>query len=299
MSFEQELQQKIKSTVKIAEPMSLHTTWQVGGPADYYVSPADTEELVQIISTCRKHGIPYYITGNGSNLLVLDGGIRGLVINIGQPFCYVKRSGTALISGAGTPMTLLSKSALDHGLTGLEFAVGIPGSLGGAVIMNAGAFGGYIGDRVTTVRLVTDEGENNILNKSELIFGYRTSNLAEKGVLIEVSLELEKGNPVIIKEKMEEFISERLRRHPRLPSCGSVFRNQPDNPAGRLIEEAGGKGICIGGAEVSSQHANFIVNRGAATAADILAIIKAVQALVKEKHGYELHPEVKIIGEER
>ncbi len=298
MSFKKKLQENINSTLKVNEPMSLHTTWQVGGPADYYVSPADTEELVEILSTCREYGVQYYVIGNGSNLLVLDGGIRGLVINIGQPFCYVKQSGTVLIAGAGTPMTLLSKSALDLNLTGLEFAVGIPGSLGGAVIMNAGAFGGYIGDRVKTVRLVSDQGEINILKKSELTFGYRTSNLIGKGVSIEVSLELKAGDPEKIKRQMETYINERLRRHPHLPSCGSVFRNLPDKPAGRIIEEAGAKGLCIGGAEVSTQHANFIVNKGSATAADILAIIKSVQTLVKEKYGYELHPEVKIIGEE-
>ncbi|MBW6464203.1 MAG: UDP-N-acetylmuramate dehydrogenase [Dethiobacteria bacterium] len=298
MSFEQELEQKIKSNVKMNEPMSLHTSWQVGGPADYFVCPDNISEIVEIVRLSAKYNIPLYIIGNGSNLLVLDGGIRGLVINIGQSFCYINRIEKGLIAGAGTAMTMLAKTAVEYGLTGIEFAVGIPGSLGGAVIMNAGAFGGYIGEQVKSVKVIAPDGEVKILSNDELVFGYRTSSLVGKGIVIEIELELAIGDKEQSRSQMEHFLSERRRRHPSLPSCGSVFRNLPGNPAGQLIENAGGKGLRIGGAEVSTQHANFIVNTGTATAADILATIDSVKKLVKEKYNIELRPEVKIIGEE-
>lgn len=298
MSFEQELKQKVKSGVKLNEPMSLHTSWQVGGPADYFVCPDNINEIVEIIRLSDKYNVPLYIIGNGSNLLVLDGGIRGLVLNIGQSFCYINRIEKGLIAGAGTAMTMLAKTAVEYGLTGIEFAVGIPGSLGGAVIMNAGAFGGYIGDRVKSVKVIAPDGELKILSDDELVFGYRTSSLVGKGIVIEIEIELVKGDKEQSRNQMEHFLSERRRRHPDLPSCGSVFRNLPGNPAGQLVENAGGKGLRIGGAEVSTQHANFIVNTGSATAADILATINTVKKLVKEKYDIELQPEVKIIGEE-
>ncbi len=298
MTLEQELKEKLKSEVKINEPMSLHTSWQVGGPADFYLSPADSDEIAVIIRLCKKYNTPFHVIGNGSNLLVLDGGIRGAVINIGEPFCYVEPTPVGLSAGAGTPMTMLAKSAADYSLTGLEFAVGIPGSVGGAVIMNAGAFGGYIGERVKSVKLVNIDGKLITLTGDDLIFGYRTSSLVGKGVVVEVNLILSAGDKESSLTKMEHYLSERRRRHPNLPSCGSVFRNLPGQPAGQLIENAGGKGLRIGGAEVSEQHANFIINTGTATAADLLATIKAVQSLVKEKYDLELQPEVKIIGEE-
>lgn len=298
MSFEEELKKKIKSEVKADEPMSLHTSWQVGGPVDYYVCPNDKKEIKEIVRLCNKYGMPTYVIGNGSNLLVLDGGIRGLVINIGQPFCYINRVDNGLIAGAGTPMTMLAKTAVEYGLTGLEFTAGIPGSLGGAVIMNAGAFGGYIGEYVRSVILIATEGEEKQLSSEEIVFGYRTSSLIGKGIVVELELKLYEGDLERSRSKIEHFLSERRRRHPDLPSCGSVFRNLPGAPAGQLIENAGGKGLRVGGAEVSTQHANFIVNKGTATAADILTTITTVQKLVKEKYDVELQPEVKIVGEE-
>jgi len=225
MSFEEELKKKIKSEVKIDEPMSLHTSWQVGGPVDYYVCPGNIKEIKAIVRVCNKYDMPTYVIGNGSNLLVLDGGIRGLVINIGPPFSYVNRVDRGLVAGAGTPMTMLAKTAVEYGLTGLEFTAGIPGSLGGAVNMNAGAFGGYIGEHLRSVTLITPEGEVKKMSSEEIVFGYRTSSLVGKGIVVEVELELCEGDLEQSRSKIEHFLSERRRRHPDLPSCGSVFRN--------------------------------------------------------------------------
>lgn len=298
MNIIEDLGSKLLNSVRLNEPMAEHTSWQVGGPADYYVCPVNLEELIEIVNYCCQHNLPFYILGNGTNLLVLDGGIRGMVINIGPAFSYVKPDGEKLYAGAGTPMTLLAFTAAEEKLTGLEFAVGIPGSLGGAVIMNAGAFGGYIGSRVGSVKLIDCTGNPFTLEGDQLSFGYRTSNLIGKGVIIEIRLDLEFGNQAESKRMIEYFLAERRRRHPNLPSAGSVFRNLPDQPAGKIIEQAGGKGMCIGGAEVSTQHANFIVNKGGAKAADVLSLIDAIKDLVKEKYDLELVPEVRIVGED-
>jgi len=298
MSIVELLGHKLTNGIRVNEPMADHTSWQVGGPADYYVCPVGLDELVEILSVCCEARMPHLVIGNGTNLLVLDGGIRGLVINIGPSFSYVKPAGEKLIAGAGTPMTLLAFTAAEESLSGLEFTVGIPGSLGGAVIMNAGAFGGYIGDKVGLVRLVNLEGKLVELSRNELQFGYRTSNLLGKGVVYEAELELTRGEQAETKKMIDFFLAERKRRHPNLPSAGSVFRNLPDQPAGQIIERAGAKGLKVGGAEVSTQHANFIVNTGKATAAEVLQLIKTVQELVREKFGLELKPEVRIVGEE-
>lgn len=298
MNLEYELRQSLKNGVKTDEPMSLHTTWQVGGPADYFLCPVDSSDLIEIARISKKYNQPIQVVGNGSNLLVLDGGIRGLVVYIGEAFCYISRTEKGLLAGAGTPMTMLAKTAAQHNLSGIEFAVGIPGSLGGAVIMNAGAFGGYIGDSVSSVSLVDTEGQTVTLNRDQISFGYRTSSLVGMGIVIEIGFKLDQGDPAESTRQMEYFLAERRRRHPSLPSCGSVFRNLPGQPAGQIIEQAGAKGLRIGGAEVSTQHANFIVNTGSATASDILQLIKTVQTMVKDKLACELHPEVRIIGEE-
>lgn len=297
MNIEQELGQKLKNGIKKDELMARHTSWLVGGPADYYLCPVDISELVEIVRFSQKYKLPLCILGNGTNMLVLDGGIRGLVVNIGESFCYIKRSDSGLDAGAGTPMTYLARSSAEAGLTGLEFAVGIPGSLGGAVIMNAGAFNCYIGQMVDSIKLVSYSGNLRTMFRDELSFGYRTSNLIGKGIVVEVSLALSIGDPAQSLEKMEHFLAERRIRHPNLPSAGSVFRNFPDQPAGRIIESAGGKGLRIGGAEVSRKHANFIINTGGASAADILDLIGAVRKLVREKHNLDLQPEIKIVGE--
>ena len=298
MNIEQELGRKLKEGVKVNEPMSLHTSWQVGGPADYFLNPVDLDELIKIVRFRKKNDLPLYVMGNGTNLLVRDGGIRGMVVNIGPAFCYTRQEDEKLVAGAGTPMTYMAGSAAEKGLGGLEFCVGIPGSLGGAVIMNAGSFGGYIGERVQSVKLVTYDAEVINLGQDELSFSYRTSNLPGRGIVVEAVLQLKQGDREESMKMMEHFLSERSRRHPDLPSAGSVFRNMPGQPAGKIIEETGCKGMKAGGAEVSCKHANFIVNTGEATAADIIGLIEQVKQMVKEDCGLELQPEVKIIGEE-
>ncbi len=298
MNIEQELGRRLQAGVKKNEPMSLHTSWKVGGAADYYLAPADLSEFAEIVRYSKANSLPIFVFGNGSNLLVRDSGLKGLTVHIGPAFHYVKWREKGLTAGAGTPMPYLAWSAVRKGLAGLEFAGGIPGSLGGALVMNAGAFSSYIGELVREVTIVDHNGEIRVMNRNQVEFGYRRSSLPEEGFIAEAALDLEQGDPEDLKRKMNVFLAERQRRHPSLPSAGSVFRNLPDQPAGKLIEAAGAKGMRIGGAQVSEQHANFIVNLGEATASDILALIETVRDLVKAKFNVELHPEVRVVGEE-
>lgn len=301
MNPKQELGRRLRAGVKENEPMSRHTSWRVGGPADYYVMPADVAELQEIVRYSNRTRLPLFILGNGTNLLVRDGGIRGLVVHIGGPFSYIFREAGAetLRAGAGTSLTALARRAAREGLRGLGFGGGIPGSLGGALVMNAGAFGSHIGRLVAEIRMVRHDGEAISLHREELVFGYRRSNLAGKGIIVEALLGLEKGAPEVLIDEVEGYLAERRRRHPVMPSAGSVFRNPPGRPAGGLIEEAGGKGLSVGSARVSGQHANFIVNPGGATARDIESLIRKVQQLVEERFAVKLQPEVRIVGEDR
>lgn len=298
MNVERELGRRLKAGVRRDEPMSLHTSWGVGGPADYYLLPTNSDELQEIIRFKNSSGLPLFVFGNGTNLLVREGGIRGLVVQIGPAFSYIRREGRALRAGSGTPMTALARAAAGEGLRGLGFAAGIPGTLGGALVMNAGAFGSYIGALVAEVSLILPEGERARLGPESFIFDYRQSNLGRLGVIVEALLELEQGDREALTEEVEHYFAERRRRHPSLPSAGSVFRNPPGSPAGGLIEAAGGKGLTAGGAAVSGKHANFIVNRGGASARDIEHLIERVREMVREKFGVELQTEVRIVGEE-
>ena len=204
-----------------------------------------------------------------------------MVLKIGEPFCYLHWEDNRLKSGAGTPMPYLVRTAARNGMSGLEFAGGIPGTLGGALIMNAGAFGSYIGNVVREVTVVRYDGSVATLQHDEINFGYRHSSLSEEGIVVEAVLELTKGDAAALERTVDFYLDERRRRHPQLPSAGSVFRNLPGCPAGRLIEAAGCKGLRAGNAQVSEKHANFIVNLGGATAADIYSLIEKVRQLVK------------------
>lgn len=299
MNPKEELGRLLQAGVRENEPMALHTSWQVGGAADYYLLPADETELQEIVRYCKREGLPLFVFGNGTNLLVRDGGIRGLVAQIGAPFNYIYREGELLRAGAGVSLTSLARRAAKEGLQGCGFGAGIPGSLGGALVMNAGAFGSYIGSLVEEVRLVCPDGGAISLGSEELVFGYRRSNLAGKGIIVEALLRLKQGEPAALAEEVESYLAERRRRHPSQPSAGSVFRNPPGRPAGGLIEEAGGKGLSVGPAQVSEKHANFIVNNGGATAADIEELIGVVRRRVKDRFAVELQTEVRIIGEKR
>lgn len=280
-------------------PMSRYTSFGVGGSADYLVFPADINEIKLLFGTVKSAGVPLLIMGKGTNLLVRDGGLRGVVVQLGTAFNYFRAEGTEILVGAGVLLSHLARKAADGGLSGLEFASGIPGTVGGGLIMNAGAFGGMVGDHVKESGFVNFDGVFRRIGHEEIVFGYRWSSLREnKGVITDCRLSLKEDSPGKIAERMREMTKIRRLRQPRLPSAGSVFRNHPSVPAGKLIETAGGKGLCVGGARVSEEHANFIVNVGGATAGDILDLIDMIRERVMKAHGIDLELEIQIVGED-
>lgn len=285
--------------ILLQEPMRKHTTFQIGGPADCLLFPATLEEVVAVFSLIHKYEVPFTVLGNGSNVLVLDGGIRGVVIKFDANLAQLRREGDCVIAGAGALLKDVSAFAAACGLTGLEFAIGIPGSIGGAVFMNAGAYDGEICGVVTAVTAVTGNGGVARFAKDALEFGYRHSVFQENhAVICEVELTLTPGDSAAIRARMEELTARRESRQPlEMPSAGSTFKRPQGYFAGTLIEQAGLKGLRVGGAQVSTKHAGFVINAGAATAQDVLHLIREVQRLVYEKHGVELHPEVRTIGE--
>lgn len=279
------------------EPMKNHTSFKIGGIADEFCAASGKEEIAELINYAKEKDIPYFVMGNGSNILVSDKGIRGLVIKISGNFSEYEISGNIIRAESGALLSTLAKAAQKAGLSGMEFAGGIPGTLGGAVYMNAGAYGGEMSGIVKSVTYLKSGEIKKIDNGFG--FGYRKSIFADLGaVVLEAELELTKGNPEEIKAKMEDYKIRRTEKQPlNLPSAGSVFKRPEGHFAGRLIEDAGLKGFRIGGAEVSEKHAGFIVNTGGATADDVLALIKYIQKTVKEKFNVELETEVKIVGD--
>jgi UDP-N-acetylmuramate dehydrogenase len=287
--------------VRLNEPLSRHTTWKVGGPADLMIYPKNREHLEQAMKVVREHQLPWRAIGRGSNLLVRDGGIRGVVFKLDEGFNYLKVDGTSVTAGGGYSTILLASMTAKHGLTGLEFAGGIPGNVGGAVYMNAGAHGSEISRVLESAEVLLESGEWVRLSNADLKFQYRTSVLQKelRGIVTEATFRLEYGDREKIASALASFKDRRRRTQPlQYPCAGSVFRNPPGDFAGRLIQEAGLKGYRIGDAEISTLHANFIINRGEATARDVLALIEHVIRTVKEKFGITLVPEVQVIGEE-
>ncbi len=288
----------LKNKPEIDVPMFPYTSFQVGGEADYLFKPADLEELQTILKNITAAEIPFLTMGKGSNLLIRDKGVRGAVIMMGDGFNYIEKKDNVINAGAGALLPLLSWKAAEKGLSGLEFAAGIPGSLGGGLIMNAGAFGAYLGDLVEDVTLIDYEGNIKVMGRGQISFEYRWCSLKEeKGIIIGARLSLNESHPAQIKERMGEMLKQRREKQPCLPSAGSIFRNEPHVPAGQLIEEAGAKGLQIGGAMVSTKHANFIVNVGGASASDITSLIELVKEKVFQKHGVWLKLELQIVGE--
>jgi len=279
------------------EPMKNHTSFKIGGPADEFCIAKNEEEIIELISYAKEKNIPYFVMGNGSNLLVSDKGIRGLVINLSGAFSEYEISGDVIKAKSGALLSTLAKAAQRESLTGMEFASGIPGTLGGAIYMNAGAYNGQMSDIVKSVTYL-ENGEIKTL-ESGFGFGYRKSVFADMGaIILEAELQLKKGNIDEIKEKTEDLKRRRTEKQPlNLPSAGSVFKRPEGHFAGRLIEAAGLKGYKIGGAAVSGKHAGFIVNTGGATASDVMSLIKHIQSEVKNKFGVELETEVKEVGE--
>ena len=280
------------------EPMSAHTTFRVGGPADVMFFPKSVEQLCAAMNAAQTCGVEALVMGNGSNMLVRDGGVRGLVIVLGERFSDVRVEGEMLIAQAGAPMARVASVAQAASLTGLEFISGIPGTLGGGCAMNAGAYGGQLSDVLVDAQVLLG-GEVRVLSREEMQMGYRTTRpLREGGVVLSARFQLKKGDGEAILAQMKELNARRREKQPlNLPSAGSTFKRPEVHFAGALIEQAGLKGLSVGGAQVSDKHAGFIVNTGSATAADVLALIGRVQDEVERAFGVRLEPEVRIIGE--
>ncbi len=280
------------------EPMSKHTTFRIGGNADMFVSP-ELHQVPEILSLAKEHNVPVTIIGNGSNLLVGDKGIRGLVLSFGKGADEVNIQGTRMTIGAGALLSKAAAEAAKNHLTGLEFAAGIPGTLGGAIVMNAGAYDGEMKDVVISAKVLTPSGEIKELSNEELELSYRHSCIPEKEyIVLEAVVELTHGDETEIREKMADFRNRRVDKQPlEYPSAGSTFKRPEGYFAGKLIQDAGLRGYTVGGAQVSEKHCGFVINKGDATAEDVCNLIKDVKRIVYDKFQVEMEPEVKMIGE--
>ena len=285
--------------VLIHEPMSGYTTLRLGGPADYLAFPRSEEEIAALYAEANTAGLPVTVIGHGSNLLVLDGGIRGLVICIGKNMRKIVRKGKTMTVQAGAMLGRVAMEAAEAGLTGMEFASGIPGTIGGGVTMNAGAYDGEMAQVVTRVRGIYPDGKTVELARKQMDFGYRHSIVMEKHFIVtEVTLELREGDPAEIRARMAELNARRTDKQPLdVPSAGRTFKRPAGYYAAALIDQCGLKGYSVGGAQVSTKHAGFLVNTGTSSR-DFLELMRKVQETVKEKTGVQLEPEVRIIGEE-
>lgn len=280
------------------EPMSRHTTFKTGGSADLMLLPTSEDELLEAVKLCSENSLPYLIIGNGSNLLVTDKGIRGVVIKLGRDFAKIDVEGNVISAQAGALLSATANAALKAELSGMEFAAGIPGTVGGAVCMNAGAYGGELKDIIKEVR-VLDKDEVKTLSNTQAGFVYRGSRIINEGMIVlSAVFELEKGSKEDIRSLMDDYSQRRRSKQPLdRPSAGSTFKRPEGDFAGRLIEAAGLKGCSIGGAKVSDKHCGFIINDGGASSTDILELIDFVRKKVYESSGVMLEPEVRIIGE--
>lgn len=287
-----------EENIFLQEPMAAHTTFRVGGPAECLVIVETVEELVKVQQYLKKVEIPYVLLGNGSNVLVSDEGLKGIVLKFGGELTGVTVEGTQITAGAGATLAQVAAAARKNSLTGLEFAAGIPGTVGGGVVMNAGAYGGELKQVVKTVTLVSPEGELLTLDNASMEFGYRTSILKKHPFLaVEVTFELKEGKQSEITALMEDLAFRRRDKQPlEFPSAGSTFKRPEGYFAGALIEQAGFRGFKLGGAQVSEKHCGFVINAGGATAEDVARLIKVVRDGVKEKFGVLMEPEVIFLG---
>ncbi len=280
------------------EPMSRHTTFRIGGAAKLFCIPDNEQQLCAVTAACRESEIPFFILGNGSNLLVSDNGIKGVVISLSQRLNKISRDGNRLNALAGASLSSLCRFAAGEGLGGLEFAFGIPGSVGGAVFMNAGAYGGEMKDRVKSVKALFPNGKTVAVPAENADFGYRHSAFEQNGaVIISAEVELFESERAAIEEKMKDILGRRKDKQPlELPSAGSAFKRPENGFAAAMIDECGLKGFSIGGAQVSEKHAGFVVNKGGASCDDVLRLLDAVRERVFAKTGIMLEPEIKYIG---
>lgn len=286
------------SGIFMEEPMKKHTTFRVGGPADVLVQPDETA-LAAILALCRQYHVSYSFIGNGSNLLVGDKGIRGVVIEMKDPMGNIEVDGTKITAQAGAMLSKIANTAASNGLGGMEFAAGIPGSVGGAVVMNAGAYGGEMKDIIEKVYVLDENGAQLELDRDALDLGYRHSCIPEKKYIVtKVVLELVPRNEAEIRSEMKELNEKRAEKQPlQYPSAGSTFKRPEGYFAGKLIMDAGLRGYQVGGAQVSEKHCGFVINKGDATAADICQLMRDVSDKVQAQFGVVLEPEVKMIGE--
>ena len=297
-AFEQELRGRFGTRLLARLPLAALTSFQIGGPADLFAEVQNDADLMDAIGIAWRHDTPYFCLGAGTNLLVSDRGIRGLVIKLGAGFSAITIDGEKLSAGAAAQFGAMVLTAVEHGLAGLEFGEGIPGTVGGGLVMNAGAFGGEMARVVTAIHGVTATGEPCSLSPEEARFAYRRSELPPRFVITRVDFKLERGDRKALRAKVVELKAKRAARQPKdVPNAGSIFKNPPGNFAGRLLEGAGLKGAQLGGAAFSDRHANFIVNLGGARADEVRGLIDIARHKVKETSGVWLDPEVRLIGE--
>jgi UDP-N-acetylmuramate dehydrogenase len=285
--------------VKVNELMKNHTTFKIGGPVDVLVLPRNIDEIKLVVAYCQQNKFPLLVFGQGSNMLVMDKGIRGVAINIGNNFKDIRIEGEEIYAQAGVRLSELARKAAAYSLSGLEFAEGIPGSLGGAVVMNAGAYNGEMKNVVLEVEAIQPSGESRVFTRDDIGFNYRSSKFQHNDfIIVAAKMQLKKGNSEEIKAKMREYFYSRKEKQPlEYPSAGSVFKRPPGFFVGPMVEELGLKGFKIGGAEVSTKHAGFIINSGNAKADDVLELIKKIQKAAQEKFGVDLQPEIRVVGE--
>ncbi len=297
-ALERELREIFGPRIRSAMPLAELTSFRIGGPADLFVAVEEETELMHAKAAAYRAGVQCFCLGAGTNLLVSDRGMRGLVVRLGDGFGKIKIDGTKVVAGAAAAFGTLVQVAIDRSLEGLEFGEGIPGTVGGGLVMNAGAFGGEIAKVVTLVHGVTEAGEAIALTRDEVKFAYRRTELPAHFVITRVDFELARGDRAQLMARVAELKATRASRQPRgVPNAGSIFKNPPGNFAGKLLEGAGLKGTRLGGAAFSDQHANFIVNLGGAQAAEVRALIDMARNKVKEQSGVWLEPEVRLVGD--
>lgn len=293
------LQEKINiNNIRQDEQMKGHTTFRIGGPADLFVTPATEEELIHALKVCRKQQVPFYVIGNGSNLLVSDEGFRGVIIEVYKQLSAIEVQGNKIVAQAGALLSRVANVALEQGLTGFEFAHGIPGTLGGAVTMNAGAYDGEMSMVLEWATIIDQSGELRTLTKEQLELGYRTSIVQkEHYTVVKAGISLQPGDKIAIQEKMKDFMGRRRDKQPlEFPSAGSTFKRPVGHFAGKLIMDSGLQGHQIGGAQVSAKHCGFVINAGEATCKDVLTLIKYVQEQVYKQFNVKIETEIKMLG---
>jgi UDP-N-acetylmuramate dehydrogenase len=297
-ALEHELRARFGARLAVSRPLADLTSFRIGGPADLFVTVQTEDELMAAMAAAHRISMPAFCLGAGTNLLISDRGMRGLVVKLGEGFTTISINGAKVVAGGAAQFGTLVLIVVERGLAGLEFGEGIPGTVGGGLVMNAGAFGGEMAKIVTLVHGVTAEGDARALSKDEVNFAYRRTDLPPRFVITRVDFELEPGDRETLRARVAELKAKRAARQPRnVPNAGSIFKNPPGNFAGRLLESAGLKGTRVGGAAFSDQHANFIVNLGGARADEVRALMELARNKVKETAGVWLEPEVKLVGD--